>query len=323
MATDKQSGNPLDPYNRSGGIDAKFVLFQNLNLRGYYAKSWTRGLDGDNASFGGRLTYANNWFNIYAGHGVSEKNFNPEMGFVTFADDKPTIFQANWTPRPHALNIRQLQLGVFAFHHPNNEDQLIAKEWSPSLTVLFNNGAEIDSIPRDSFYNLLLQPLHLYKNISIPVGGYSYIQHSVTYTSSGNHRITYTGNLVWGDYYTGTVKSATATAQYRPNAHLALALNNTLNVFRLPQGNFSIELAGLQVSYAFNRFLNLTTFLQEDTSQLQAASANIRLRYTFRPDSDLYVIYNNGTRFESLVAGNPALLRDQRFAIKTTYSWSR
>jgi hypothetical protein len=69
--------------------------------------------------------------------------------------------------------------------------------------------------------------------------------------------------------------------------------------------------------------LNLTTFLQADTGQLQAASANIRLRYTFRPDSDLYVIYNNGTRFQSLVAGNPALVREQRFAIKGTYSWSR
>ena len=79
----------------------------------------------------------------------------------------------------------------------------------------------------------------------------------------------------------------------------------------------------MQVSYAFNRFLNLTTFVQADTAQIQAASANIRLRYTFRPDSDLYVIYNLGTRFQSLVAGNPLPVREQKFAIKATYSWSR
>src|SRR5437773_7792602 len=113
MATDKQSGNPFDPYNRSGGVDAKFVLFGNLNLRGYYAKAWTRGLDSDNAAFGGRLTYANNWFNIYAGHGVTEKNFNAEMGFVTRTDDQPTIVQVNFTPRPHVLSIRELDLGGF------------------------------------------------------------------------------------------------------------------------------------------------------------------------------------------------------------------
>ena len=102
-----------------------------------------------------------------------------------------------------------------------------------------------------------------------------------------------------------------------------MAINDTLNVFRLPQGDFNIELAGLQVSYAFNRFLNLTTFLQADTAHTQAASANVRLRYTFRPDSDLYVIYNTGTRFQSLVAGNPIPVREQRFALKLAYSWSR
>lgn len=323
IAANKESGNPFDPYNRSGGVDAKFVVFRNLNLRGYYAKSWTQGLDGNNAAFGGRLTYANNWFNIYAGHGVTEKNFNAEIGFVTRIDDEPTIVQANLTPRPHALGIRELDLGGFVFHDPNTAGQLIYREWSPAISIMFNDGAEIDSNPQDVTYQLLVQPLHLYKNISIPVGGYKFTEHQFAYTSSGNHRITYKGNFQWGDYYTGTLKSAILTAQYRPNAHLALAINDTLNVFRLPQGNVSIELAGLQVSYAFNRFINLTTFLQADTAQRQAASANIRLRYTFRPDSDLYVIYNTGPRFQSLVAGNPALVREQRFAVKATYSWSR
>ena len=41
--------------DRSGGVDAKFILFNNLNLRGYYAKTWSPGLHSDNAAFGGRL----------------------------------------------------------------------------------------------------------------------------------------------------------------------------------------------------------------------------------------------------------------------------
>ena len=77
------------------------------------------------------------------------------------------------------------------------------------------------------------------------------------------------------------------------------------------------------MSYAFNRFLNATTFIQTDTAQLQAVSANFRIRYTFRPDSDLYVIYNAGSRFQSLAAGNPMEVRQQKIAVKITYSWSR
>jgi len=323
MATDKQSGNPLDRYNRSAGLDAKFVVLGNLNVRGYYAKSWSPGFGSDNAAFGGRLTYANNWFNIYAGHGVTERNFNAEMGFVTRTDDQPTIVEFNLTPRPHALNIRELDLGGFVNHDPNTAEKLVYREWSPSIRVLFNSSAEIDSLPQDVVYQFLGQPLHLYKNISIPAGSYKFTSHQLAYTSAGDRRITFTSSFQWGSYYTGTLKIATLNAQYRPNPHLTLAVNQTLNVFRLPQGAFNIALAGVQVSYAFNRFVNLTTFLQADTAQTQAASANIRLRYTFRPDSDLYVIYNLGNRFQNLVSGNPMPVREEKFAIKATYSWSR
>lgn len=323
MATDKESGNPFDPYNRSGGVDAKFVLFKNLNLRGYYAKSWTQGIANDNAAFGGRLTYANDWFNLYAGHGVTEKGFNAEVGFVTRTDDQPTLFQFNLTPRPHALNIRELDIGALVSHDPNTAGKLIFKEWAPSIRILFNDSAEIDSLPQDVVYQYLSQPLHLYKNIFIPAGGYRFAEHQVSYTSAGNRKVTYIGSFQWGDYYSGTLQNAIMTVQYRPNPHLILGINDTLNLFRLRQGNFNIELAGLQVGYAFNRFLNLTTLLQADTAQNQAASANIRLRYTFRPDSDMYLIYNTGTRFQSLVAGNPVPVREQRLALKVTYSWSR
>jgi len=323
IATDKESGNPFDPYNRSGGVDAKFVVFGNLNLRGYYAKTWTSGLHGDNTALGGRLTYANNWFNIYSGHGVTEKNFNPEIGFVTRIDDQPTIVQFNFTPRPHVLNIRELDLGGFFGHDPNTAGKLIYQEWTPNVRILFNSSAEIDLFPHDVVYQFLGQPLNLYKNISIPSGGYRFASHQVAYTSSGSRRLTFTASELWGGYYTGHLNSAALTAQYRPNPHLTLAINDTLNSFRLPQGNFDIDLAGVQVGYAFNRFLNATTFVQADTAQTQAVSANFRVRYTFHPDSDLYVIYNVGTRFQSLVAGNPMEVRQQKFAVKVTYSWSR
>lgn len=323
MATDKESGNPLDPYNRSGGIDAKFVFFQNLNLRGYYAKTWTSGLHGDNTALGGRLTYANNWFNVYAGHGLTEKNFNSEVGFVTRIDDQPTIAEFTLTPRPHFWGLRETDIGGFLQHDPNTSGQLIYKEETANVRMIFNSSAELDLFPYDQVYQFLAQPLNLYKNISIPVGGYRFANHGLSYSSSGSHRITYSAGEQWGGYYTGNLNTAIVAAQYRPDAHLSVAVNDTLNSFRLRQGNFNIDLAGVELSYAFNRFVNATTFVQMDTAQTKAVSANIRLRYTFRPDSDLYVIYNVGNRFQALAAGNPMEVREEKVAVKVTYSWSR
>jgi len=38
-------------------------------------------------------------------------------------------------------------------------------------------------------------------------------------------------------------------------------------------------------------------------------------------DSDLFVICTLGNQFNSLAAGNPVLTREQRFAVKYTYSF--
>jgi hypothetical protein len=85
--------------------------------------------------------------------------------------------------------------------------------------------------------------------------------------------------------------------------------------------NFSVVFGSFQTNYSFSRFLTLSTLLQMDTANNQGASANIRLRWNYRPDSDLFVIYTAGQRFASLVAANPPQFYENRFAIKFTYSW--
>src|SRR5437660_11402640 len=86
-------------------------------------------------------------------------------------------------------------------------------------------------------------------------------------------------------------------------------------------GDFSVVFGSFHTNYSFSRFLSLSTLLQMNTANNQAASANIRLRWNYRPDSDLYVVYTAGQRFASLVAANPAQFYENRFIIKYTYSW--
>jgi Domain of unknown function (DUF5916) len=44
IAIDKESGNPLDPFNRAVGLDADFLLFKRLRLSGYYEHECTPSL---------------------------------------------------------------------------------------------------------------------------------------------------------------------------------------------------------------------------------------------------------------------------------------
>ncbi len=82
-----------------------------------------------------------------------------------------------------------------------------------------------------------------------------------------------------------------------------------------------MDLASLQGNYSFSRFLTFSSTLQLDTANTQAVSANLRLRFNYRPDSDLFIIYNGGTQFVSLAAANPQQIRETPFAVKFTYSF--
>jgi len=127
----------------------------------------------------------------------------------------------------------------------------------------------------------------------------------------------------FGGYYNGRLNEFRVRASYRVNERLAFSLAPQWNRFRLPldNGNFSVVFGALETDYAFSRFLSLSTILQVDTANAQGASANIRLRWNYRPDSDLFVIYTAGQKFASLAALNLTQFYENRFVVKYTYSF--
>jgi hypothetical protein len=196
------------------------------------------------------------------------------------------------------------------------------REWQATVRANLNNGAYTDDDIVDEFIQRLVTPLNIYKNFSIPAGVYHFDRRQLTFYSPQDRRITYNVYEQFGGYYGGKLNVFRLGATYRPNAKCSISASQAWNRFRLPIGNFSVNLANLQMNYSFNRFLTLSSTVQTDTANTQAVSANFRLRYTYRPDSDLYIIYNVGTQFASLAAANPQEIRETRFAVKYTYSFS-
>lgn len=126
----------------------------------------------------------------------------------------------------------------------------------------------------------------------------------------------------FGSYYNGRLNEFRVRASSRANERLSFSVGPQWNRFRLPlDGNFSVVFGALETDYAFSRFLSFSTILQINTANAQAASANTRWRWNYRPDSDLYVIYTAGQKFTSLAAANPAQFYENRFVVKYTYSF--
>ena len=340
MGIDKRSSNTLDnpfnSFNQTEGADTRLVFFKDLAVNAYAAQTRTPGFSSGQTNLGASFHYRSNWLELIGDHQKIGPRFNPQVGFLERQDCICDYLDANFKARPKLEGLRELQFEGFMFHAPDTSHVLQTQEWQNTFRADFNNGSYTDDDIVDVFTQRLITPFNIYKNVSIPVGEYHWTRHQLTYGSPQDRRMIVSFYERFGTYYNGHLNEARVRASYRASERLSFAVAEQWNRFRLgpttdptgttalpaSAGAFSVVFGSFQTNYSFSRFLTLSTLIQMDTANNQGASANIRLRWNYRPDSDLYVIYTAGQRFASLVAVNPPQYYENRFVIKFTYSWS-
>lgn len=324
IGIDKRSGNPLDSFNQTGGVDTRLVFFKDWIVNAHAAGTQSPGIPSGANDVGASLAYHSNWLEGLVERRKTGPNFNPEVGFVERPDSDEAYGDLTFKIRPRISGVRELQFEGFLLHAPDTHGEVSTQEWQNTFRAELNNGGYTDDDIVDVFTQRITTPFHIYKNVFIPNGLYHFTRHQLTYGSGQDRRFTYNFFERFGGYYGGTLNELRIRENYRITTKFSLSTSETWDRFRLPltNGNFSVVLASLQGNYSFNRFLTFTSLLQADTSNNQAMSANLRLRYNYRPDSDLYVIYNVGTQFASIAPANPPQVRETRFAVKWTYSFA-
>ena len=321
MGIDKRSGNVLDSSNQTGGVDTRLVFMKDLVVDAHLAGTQSPGSPSGASDVGAALHYKSNWLDGNVARRKIGPNFNPEVGFIERTDSNQEYADLTFKVRPRIAGIREMQFEGFVLHSPDTHGVVQTQEWQGTFRGEFNSGAYTDDDIADVFTQRITTPLNIYKNIFVPNGLYHFARHQLTYGSRQDRRFTYNFFERFGGYYGGTLNEFRVRANYRPTSKFSFSASQTWNRFRLPQGNFSVDLASLQGNYSFSRFLSLSSTIQMDTANTQAVSANFRLRYNYRPDSDLFIIYNVGTQFVSLAAANPQQIRETRFAVKFSYSF--
>jgi uncharacterized protein DUF5916/cellulose/xylan binding protein with CBM9 domain len=342
MGIDKRFGNPAGNYNQSAGVDGRLVLFKDLALSGYMAQTRSPAFylcsinPGDcssgQTSLGASVIYRSNWLDFFGEHRKIGPNFNPAVGFLERTDCVCDFADANVKVRPQVMRLRELNFESFIVHDPDTHGNVQTQEWQTTFRAEFHNGSYTDDDIVDAFAQRLTEPFNIYQNLWIPIGVYNWARHQLTYGSSPERKVTAGIFERFGGYYNGRLNELRLRATYRANPRLAFSFSEQWNKFHLgvtdgsagatpTVKDFSVVFGSLETDYAFSRFLSLSTILQMNTANAQGASANLRLRWNYRPDSDLYVIYTAGQKFASLAAVNPAQFYEHRFVVKYTYSF--
>src|SRR5262249_50090163 len=82
------------------GLDAAFSFFDNVNFNGYYARTQTTDLEGDDRSYQAAFSYNADLYRFQVDHLYVGDHFNPEVGFLRRDDIRRTFTSAQYRPRP-------------------------------------------------------------------------------------------------------------------------------------------------------------------------------------------------------------------------------
>ena len=155
--------------NEAYGADASFAFFQNVSLGGYYARTRTPGLEGDDDSYQGRFDYGADRYGVQAQHLKVGDHFNPEVGFVRRDNFRRSFGSLRFSPRPHKAGIRQVSSVASLEYIENGAGRLETRTLDGRVNVEMNNSDQF-SVEARGDYELLVNPFTI-SGVTIPVGG--------------------------------------------------------------------------------------------------------------------------------------------------------
>ena len=282
-------------YNRGAGIDAEFNLTDHYQLKAFLMGTATPGLRSSFLSGRVDSRFENNLWRFITVYEDIGSNFNPEVGFIERKAIHQYFGQLAYKPRPRFIpHVLQMEFETQIEYYTDRSNKLATRQTELSWETIFKNSSDLFFRPIEYVRDVLTEPFEIRPGIIIPPGSYTFNRPRVSFTSDSSKRIVLTGRYKWGDFYSGKRDEISAGATFRPNAHLLFDFSDSFNSVRLPQGDFTTNLIAGRVDYNFSRKL-LTSALMQINSAARLSAINIRLRYIYKPNSDLFVIYNQTT----------------------------
>lgn len=316
------AGDPeFQTKNRLGGVDATWRTSTLFGDKNFAAGAWlvsthAAGLDGDHRGWGAAIDYPNDLWDLNASVKIFGDGFDPALGFLPRPGTRKYSFGAAYQPRLQHSWIQQFFFELRPYMYTDLHGKpLTWRVFTAPFNVESNSGVHLEANYAPQFERLT-ESFAITDRVTIPAGAYRFDRFRIEAQSSAARPLR-AGTRVWfGSFFGGRLTQMSNFVTWtRPNGRLQLELDAENDFGRLPFGNFVQRLLQTKVVYAFSPNLILSSYTQYDTGSRQVGINN-RLRWTIRPEADLFVVWNRGWQHRFLDA-EPAFapLNDQ-FVVK-------
>lgn len=292
------SDRPDRPGSLAGGLDVNlpWTVGSGSNLVLLANAAWSRDSVGGatGAHYRFVLDYPNDHADLVVRYDRVDADFDPALGFVIQNGIHRLGGSTGITPRPRNSNlIRRWEFNLLSYDVVWTLDHVLdhAQFMVRPLGAQFQSGDRIE-FNAYRLFDAPTSPFTLVPGTTVAVGEYWWDRVEVKFTGSNVRAWAFNTEISAGTYYTGRRLDAEAGILARLQPHAELKLEFERNDVDLPEGAFVVNTVRFRGDYAVNPRLTATAFLQYD-DQSDRAALNARLRWTRRPGSDLFIVWNS------------------------------
>jgi hypothetical protein len=129
--------------------------------------------------------------------------------------------------------------------------------------------------------------------VIVPADGYDYQNVRTSYTLGQQRRISGRVNAARGTFYDGNKTDLSYSGRVAILPQLAIEPSVTVNWVRLPFGDFTSQLVSTRVIVTPTPRMVVSSLVQYNVIP-HSLSSSVRLRWEYRPGSELFVVYSDG-----------------------------
>jgi hypothetical protein len=325
-----------DPLGRAGSWTAGTDLtYQTSRFRGdknFLVGVWGLAMGRDDLpgtsqhAIGTKIDWPNDLWDVAFTYKWVGESFDPSLGFVQRPGAQLVTLNIVNTPRPKrpifGLRVRQMTNEWF-----NTLATDLDGRWESYRVFLApinwrlesGDRYEVNVVPTGE---RLVTPFEIATGVIIPPGSYHWNRYRLEAALASKRR--FSGQFTWwfGEFYSGTLDEFIATASWKPSALFIMEFNATRNVGRLAEGDFTQDVVGTRVRLNVSPDLQFNSYMQYDNTT-DSFGTNTRVRWTFSPLGELFVVYNHNIRE---LLPTPGIPREWRFdsnqlLVKLQYAW--
>ena len=162
----------------------------------------------------------------------------------------------------------------------------------------------------------LLEPFDVATGGPIPPGAYQWRRYRLEAGTAQKRRVYAQVTWWFGGFYNGNLDQVQWTGTWNPAPIVTVEFSGERNIGRLATGRFTETVTGTRLRLNVSSDLSVASYVQYDTDS-RLVGTNTRVRWTFRPAADLFVVYNHNVRSTL----DRWRLDSNQFLAKLQYAW--